>query len=233
MVKNYVIIVGGGSGTRMQSAIPKQFMLLKNLPILMHTLTVFAESNTKPTIILALNSQLKTTWKNLCIQHNFKIQHKIVDGGTTRFHSVKNGLNYIKQFTEVAAPAYVAVHDGVRPLVSKETIDYGFEQVPQYGALAAAVSSKDSVRIKDSEGASRAIDRDTIFLVQTPQFFSAEILFSAYEQDYNDMFTDDASVVEKNGHPIHLIPGDIRNIKITFPEDLLFAETLIKSTLKD
>lgn len=233
MRKNYVIIVGGGSGTRMQSAIPKQFMLLNGLPVLMHTLTAFSQSNTRPTIILVLNNRLKSEWEQLCTKYSFDVPHIIVEGGDTRFHSVQNGLNHIKQLSEPIKPTYIAVHDGVRPLVSKEIIDYGFQQIGRHRALITAVSSKDSVRIKESGDTSRAVDRSTVFLVQTPQFFSAEILFEAYEQTYSDTFTDDASVVEKKGYPIQILPGDTRNIKITFSEDLLFAEVIMKSLAND
>ncbi len=203
-------------------------MLLNGLPVLMHTIKAFENSKTKPTIILVLNSQLKAEWERLCARHVFEIPHVLVDGGETRFHSVRNGLNYIKQFAESASATYIAVHDGVRPLVTKSVIDYGFQQVINYGALTSAVLSKDSVRIKEKT-TTKAVDRNTVYLVQTPQFFSASILCDAYEQAYSELFTDDASVVEQNGYPVQIIPGDTRNIKITFPEDLLFAQIVMKS----
>lgn len=233
MAKRYVIVVGGGTGSRMQSAVPKQFMLLNGLPILMHTLKAFAESQTKPAIILVLNSQITDEWDRLCRHHAFQVPHSVVRGGNTRFHSVLNGLNHIKTFNESSEVSYIAVHDGVRPLVSKAIIDNGFQAVEEHAALVTAISSKDSVRIKDPVHQSKAVDRSNVFLVQTPQFFSSEVLFKAYEQDYDESFTDDSSVVEKNGYPIQLTPGDTRNIKITFPEDLLFAESMLKSAIKD
>jgi len=229
MAKNYVIIVGGGSGTRMQSDTPKQFMLLNGLPILMHTIKKFNVSQTSPVIILVLAPTLRKQWQQLCEEYTFTIQHIVVDGGSTRFHSVLNGLKYIKSNTASIENGYIAIHDGVRPMVSGKIIDDGFEQVVKFRALVTATASKDSIRIKEIGDITRSIDRNTVFLVQTPQFFAAELLLKAYEQPFEAKFTDDASVVENFGYPIKIMQGDTRNIKITFPEDLILAEILTKS----
>jgi len=230
MTNNYAVIVGGGSGTRMGSDMPKQFLLLNGLPVLMHTLKAFAKSAAKPELVLVLNPSLITHWNNLCREYAFTLPHCIVAGGPTRFHSVLNGLNHIKDLLPLGRLGYIAVHDGVRPLISQEIIDEGFVKITQYGgALVVATPSKDSVRVKSQDDVTKAMDRTTVFLVQTPQFFSTEILFEAYKQPYEERFTDDASVVENAGYPVGIIQGDTRNIKITFPEDLLLAEIMMKS----
>jgi 2-C-methyl-D-erythritol 4-phosphate cytidylyltransferase len=231
MINRFVIIVSGGSGTRMQSKVPKQFMLLNSLPVLMHTINAFTNNDPSPIIILVLNKLYERDWDRLCEEYAFNVPHKVVYGGTTRFDSVKKGLNYLRSSFKDVDQSHIAIHDGVRPLVSQQLISDGFEQLANHQALVSAIPSKDSIRIKNSaKEASVAIDRNTVFLVQTPQFFSAEILLKAYDQEYNERFTDDASVVENAGYPIQIIPGDHRNIKITFSEDLLLAEALIRSS---
>lgn len=231
MINRFVIIVGGGSGTRMQSKVPKQFMLLNGLPVLMHTIKAFANNDSNPTVILVLNKLYEGDWDNLCKEYAFDAPHKVVYGGTTRFDSVRNGLNYLRTSFGDLDQSHIAIHDGVRPLVSQQLINDGFSLLANHRALVSAIPSKDSIRIKDNaKEASIAIDRNTVFLVQTPQFFSGEILLRAYNQEYNERFTDDASVVENAGYPIQIIPGDHRNIKITFSEDLLLAEALIRSS---
>ncbi|MFC6101811.1 2-C-methyl-D-erythritol 4-phosphate cytidylyltransferase [Olivibacter domesticus] len=231
MANNYAIIVSGGSGTRMQSKVPKQFMLLDGLPILMHTVRAFANNQAKPTVILVLNKLYKEDWDNLCKEYAFDTPYKVVYGGATRFDSVKKGLNYLYDSFKDINHSHIAIHDGVRPLVSQQLITDGYTQLANHQALVSAIPSKDSIRIIDNneKEASTAVDRSTVFLVQTPQFFSGEVLLKAYEQEYNERFTDDASVVENAGYPIRVIPGDHRNIKITFSEDLLLAEALIRS----
>lgn len=231
MINRFVIIVSGGSGARMQSKVPKQFMLLNGLPVLMHTIKAFANNDSSPTVILVLNKLYEGDWDHLCKEYAFNIPHKVVYGGTTRFDSVKKGLNYLRASFKDLDQSHIAIHDGVRPLVSQQLINDGFKQLANHQALVSAIPSKDSIRIRNNATeASVAIDRSTVFLVQTPQFFSAEILLRAYDQEYNERFTDDASVVENAGYPIQIIPGDNRNIKITFSEDLLLAEALIRSS---
>lgn len=219
-MKYYAIIVGGGSGTRMQQELPKQFIELKGKPILMHTMAAFAQCSLKPEIILVLNVHYHQLWEELCARYQFDIPHQLVKGGEQRFHSVKNGLKSIK------SGAIVAIHDAVRPLISAELITKSFEEAAAKGNAVMGVPSKDSVRLLKGDE-SKAIRRESVYLMQTPQTFQIEQLKKAYEQEYRMDFTDDASVVERMGHPIHLIEGAASNIKITYPEDLLFAEQLM------
>lgn len=216
-MKYYAIIVGGGSGSRMQSDLPKQFMLLNGKPVLMHTLEAFYHSELKPEIILVLNIDFHTFWEDLCIKYNFTIPHKLVKGGLQRFHSVKNGINSIKN------KGIIAIHDAVRPLISNELITKSFLKAEELGNAIVAIKSKDSIRQLNGK-TSKALNRDEIYLVQTPQTFSSEILNKAYNQDFRNEFTDDASVVERLGISINIIEGENKNIKITFPEDIQLAE---------
>ena len=220
-MKYYAIIVAGGSGNRMQTETPKQFLLLKNLPVLMHTIKAFAQSDTQPKILLVLNKEQQGYWKRLCEEFNFRVPHEVINGGTERFYSVKNAINSINE------ECFVAIHDAVRPLVSKELIDGCFKAAELHGNVIAAVQSSDSVRMFKDDKTS-ALKRDEIFLVQTPQTFSLKILKEAYRQDYSVSFTDDASVVEAIGDAIHILEGERNNIKITYPVDLELAELLLK-----
>jgi len=221
--KTYAIVVAGGSGTRMGSAIPKQFLLVNGKPVLMHTLSAFYHSQTKPQLILVLHTDFHTYWQELCTQHNFTIPHQLIKGGETRFHSVKNGLDSV----EDSVDAIVAVHDAVRPLTSKDIIDKSYEQAQLNGNAIAAVQSRDSIRqVKNNQSVS--LLRDEIYLIQTPQTFKLSQLRKAYEQPFDPKFTDDASVVEQSGEPINLIAGSYLNLKITFPQDIEVAELLLK-----
>ncbi len=222
--KYYALIVAGGSGTRMQTAIPKQFLLLRGRPVLMYTIEAFYHSGAKPQLIVVLPADYHSYWQQLCADHNFSIPYQLVAGGETRFHSVKNGLDTITDDPE----ALVAVHDAVRPLVTKEIIDESYQHAEKYGNAITAVKSRDSVR-QFREGASIGLFRDEIYLVQTPQTFRLPQLKKAYLQKYNSQFTDDASVVEHAGETVSLIEGSYQNIKITFPEDIGMAETVLKS----
>ncbi len=217
----YAIIVAGGSGSRMQSAIPKQFLLLNGLPVLMHTIRSFHQSESQPQIILVLPAGFHSYWKELITQHKFSIPHQLVSGGETRFHSVKNGLDTITNME-----AIIAVQDAVRPLTDIAIIDHSYTYATQHGNAVVAVKSRDSVRRLKNEK-SVCLVRDDIWLVQTPQTFQSAQLKKAYEQSYHTKFTDDASVVEETGITINLIEGNYRNIKITFPEDIAIAETLL------
>ncbi|MFD0792245.1 2-C-methyl-D-erythritol 4-phosphate cytidylyltransferase [Mucilaginibacter litoreus] len=217
----YAIIVAGGSGSRMQSALPKQFIELCGEPVMMHTIRVFHQSKTSPQIILALNPGYHDLWKELCHKYNFKIPHTVVAGGQTRFHSVKNAVDSITEDN-----ALIAVHDAVRPLTPLSVIDESYEQAAKNGSAVAAVKSRDSVRQLNGELTS-CLDRENIYLVQTPQTFQSALLKKAYEQGYVESFTDDASVVERSGVKIHLIEGSHSNIKITFPEDMAIAEAVL------
>jgi len=220
-MKYYAIIVGGGSGKRMQNVIAKQFLLLKNKPILMHTLTAFYTSPFKPELILVLHADLHTQWEELCLTYNFNIPHLVVRGGEQRFHSVRNGLMAIK------GEGIVAIHDAVRPLVSAKLIARTYEIAEQDGNAIACIKPSDSIRkIKKEE--SKILNREDIVLIQTPQTFEINQLRKAYQQHYKSKFTDDASVVEKVGFKINLIEGERNNLKITYPEDLELAHFLLK-----
>lgn len=221
----YAIIVGGGSGSRMQQQTPKQFLELAGKPVLMHTLEAFYSSELKPELILVLNVHYHDHWEKLCKQYNFTIPHLLVKGGEQRFHSVKNGLKAVK------GKAIIAIHDAVRPLVSQELITQSYKEAEKHGNAICSIKSKDSVRQLKKDG-TIAVDRESIYLIQTPQTFKSEFIKKAYEQEYRINFTDDASVLERNGHPIHLVEGEAQNIKITYPEDLLLAEYLIKLRTK-
>jgi 2-C-methyl-D-erythritol 4-phosphate cytidylyltransferase len=218
---NYAIIVAGGSGSRMGSALPKQFLPLNGLPVLMHTLLAFYNSRSKPQLILVLPSTYHSYWAELCATHNFIIPHQLVSGGDTRFHSVKNGLDLIDD-----KDAVIAVQDAVRPLTSRDIIDGAYQQAATIGNAVVAVKSRDSIRQLKGD-ISTALTRDEIYLVQTPQTFQAAQLKKAYQQPFDPKFTDDASVVEETGINIHLIDGSYQNIKITFPEDIAIAELLL------
>jgi len=222
LMKKYAIIVAGGTGKRMGESIPKQFLKLGGTPILIHTLTAFKTADPEIEVILTLPQEEIQFWDELNIWHHNFLEHKVVPGGETRFHSVKNALEYVGE-------GLVAVHDGVRPFVSAKTINQSFEQAKEYKAVVTAVLMKDSVRQVDETGNSKNIDRSSLRMIQTPQTFDAGLLKSAYEIPFNPSFTDDASVVEAGGHSITLIDGEYQNIKITTPEDLIIAEALLKA----
>jgi len=222
-ISKYVIIVAGGSGSRMQSAVPKQFLLLNGKPVLMHTVEAFFNSASHPQIIIVLPAAYQSYWEQLCTDYDFSIPHQLVKGGETRFHSVKNGLDAIAEDSNVL----VAVHDAVRPLPGEAIVNECYKHAAEKGNAITAVKSRDSVR-QLKNGVSISLLRDEIFLVQTPQTFQIEQLRKAYNQPFNEGFTDDASVVEAAGFPISIIEGSYRNIKITFPEDIAIAERFLK-----
>lgn len=220
-MKYFAVIVAGGTGNRMQTETPKQFLLLNQLPVLMHTIKAFASCQCQPKILLVLNPSQHNYWQKLCVAHNFNIPHHVISGGIERFHSVKQALNHIDE------DGIVAIHDAVRPLVSAALIDEGFLLAEKQGNAVAAVQSSDSVR-RLSDGKSMALKRNEIYLVQTPQTFKIDILKKAYQQVYTPAFTDDASVVEALGEDIYLFEGERINIKITYPIDLKWAEMLLR-----
>lgn len=221
-MKYYAIIVAGGSGSRMKSDIPKQFLLLQGKPVLMHTIEAFYYSDLKPEIILVLNSEYLKLWSELIIKFNFEIPVIVVNNGEQRFHSVKNALSIIQE------DSIVAVHDAVRPIVSNELITRSFRLAAEIKAVIPAVTSKDSVRKKEGDH-TKALNREDILLIQTPQVFQSNLLQHAYLQDYSPEFTDDASVVEKSGIKIVVTEGDYKNIKITYAEDLQLAEVYLQN----
>jgi len=216
-----VIIVAGGSGKRMGTETPKQFLLLKSKPILMHTIACFYAFDSAFEIVVVLPKEHISVWQQLCVEHNFNIKHQITEGGSERFYSVKNGLEKINN------NGIVAIHDGVRPLVSKETIARCFKKAEETGATIPVMPVVESLRKVDGEN-SKSVNRSEYVSVQTPQCFNIELIKSAYQQDFSNTFTDDASVVEKFGHQVSLVNGNIENIKITSPQDLILAEYLLK-----
>lgn len=222
-LNNFAIIVAGGSGSRMNSDLPKQFLPIGGLPVLMRTLTVFRAYSTKLSIRLVLPESQWERWAILCDQYRFTLDYHLVAGGTTRFHSVKNGLASIE-----ASEGLVAVHDGVRPFISPEIIATGFREAAETGTAVTCVPLKDSARQLLPDGGNQAVDRATYRLVQTPQTFRLDWMRQAFKAEPLPHFTDCASVLEHAGYPIHLIEGSYENIKITTPEDLLWAEAFFK-----
>lgn len=230
-MRQYVIIVAGGRGTRMarQSAttpaLPKQFMDLGGMPVLMRTINVFAQALPNVEIIVVLGKDIIPLWHNLCAKYDFdtSLCH-IAKGGKERFFSVKNGLALIPTDTD---DAVVGIHDGVRPLVSADVIRRAYKAAEEEGSAVPVLSSVESVRLLGADGGSRAVSRDKVMMVQTPQVFRLSVLRSAYAMPFSPAFTDDASVVESAGFPIHLVEGNRENIKLTTPTDLLFARALV------
>jgi 2-C-methyl-D-erythritol 4-phosphate cytidylyltransferase len=226
LTSNYAIIVAGGSGIRMGTTVPKQFLLLNGTPVLMHTIAAFHSCKSKPQIIVVLHAGFHQYWENLCSEHSFTIPHILVKGGETRFHSVKKGLEVVPS----GKTNIVAVQDAVRPLTNEAVIDESYVYAAKNGNAITAVKSRDSVRqLLDDHSVS--LVRDEIYLIQTPQTFQSAQLKKAYKQDYSERFTDDASVVEQTGVKINLVEGNYQNIKITFPEDIAIAEFLLDKSL--
>ena len=225
-MNKYAVIVAGGSGTRMKSHLPKQFLELDGEPILMHTLKAFYAFDDQMKIILCLPALEIQLWEDLCQKHEFSIPHQIVQGGETRYHSVRNGLEAIEGSEDYS---FVAIHDGVRPLISNWLLEESFEQAGKYGCAIPAVPIKDSLRQVDPHGKNHMVDRSIFRAVQTPQTFSILEIKSAFEMGYDKSFTDDASVFEAYGKEIHLFEGDYHNIKITTPEDLILAKAFLKN----
>ena len=218
----YVVIVAGGSGKRMGAEIPKQFLELAGRPVLMHTIERFKVYNDAIEIITVLPENQLRYWIDLQKKHSFTIPHTLVKGGSNRFFSVRNGLKFVN------ASGLVAIHDGVRPFVSIDTIERCFETAEKLGNAVPAISPTESLRIVTEEG-SLPVNRFNVKQIQTPQVFNAGLIKKAYLQDYNPVFTDDATVLEKTGEKINLIEGNRENIKITNPEDLLISAALLQS----
>ena len=234
-MKKYVIIVAGGKGLRMGSDLPKQFLPVGGKPVLMHTLEVFRKYDAAIQLILVLPREQQNFWKQLCREHDFDVEHRVAtilinctqkmdiiqeDGGETRFHSVKNGLALVQ------APGLVGVHDGVRPFVSVEVIRRCYDLAEQHKAVIPVVDVVETLRHLTEVG-SETVSRNDYKLVQTPQVFDVELLKQAYEQEFTPFFTDDASVVEAMGVPVHLAAGNRENIKITTPFDLKVGSALL------
>lgn len=220
-MKHYALIVAGGSGTRMGAAIPKQFLILYDKPILMHTLEVFARCPSRPSIILVLPESALPTWESLLIQYPFEVPYLLVAGGDTRIESVRNGLEAIEDTNSL-----VAIHDGVRPLVSPQIIEESYKVAKEKGSAITCISLKDSIRYIDANG-TNSLERQNYRLVQTPQTFPTSLIKKAYQMPNIGYLTDDASVWEASGRQVNLIEGSYSNLKITTAEDLKIAEALL------
>ena len=214
-----VLIVAGGKGLRMESDLPKQFLPIGGKPVLMYTIEAFHRFDRTMKIILVLPKEQQTYWQELCAKHSFVIEHTVVDGGETRFHSVKNGLVCVDS-------GLVGVHDGVRPFVSPEVIKRCYELKKKKKAVVPVIDMVETVRHITATG-SETVNRNDYKLVQTPQVFDAELLKQAYAQEYTPFFTDDASVVEAMGVSVCLAEGNRENIKITTPFDLKISSVLV------
>ena len=223
-MKYYAIIVAGGKGLRMGGDVPKQFQLVGGRPVLMHTLQQFRNAIADLQIILVLPREQQDYWRELCRQYEFGVEHRVADGGQTRFHSVKNGLALIPDGEE----GIVGVHDGVRPFASADLIRRCYAAAVEAEAVVPAVPVVESLRHEERG----AIDRKGYRLVQTPQTFSIPLLKAAYRQAYLEAFTDDASVVEAYGHRVAMIDGIRENIKLTTPFDMVVAEALLAESEK-
>jgi len=228
---HYALIVAGGSGSRMGSAIPKQFLDLGGKPVLVHTLEKFFTYLPAIQVILVLPETDFDQWTG--IKNSYRAAHHsviqslshsviAVPGGATRFQSVRNGLSVL------SGEGLVAIHDAVRPLVSVEVIQRSFETAARFGSGVVTVPAKDSIRHVSENGSSVALDRATLRLVQTPQTFRLSLIKKAFEQTESPLFTDDASVAEAAGFQIHLVEGSYENLKITTPDDLVVAEALMR-----
>ncbi len=223
MPKRAVIMVAGGTGTRMASKTAKQFLDLAGKPVIFHTFRAFYRFDPDLQFVLVLYPALREEWQALVRAHRFDIPHVLTHGGAERFHSVKNGLAALDKDVEL-----VAVHDAVRPLVTAATIARSFAAAEKYGAAVPVIPVTDTIRQKENDG-SKTLPRHTLVAVQTPQCFRRKVIDEAYAAEYDPVFTDDASVAERAGHYIRLCEGNRANIKITTPEDLAVSEALMAS----
>jgi 2-C-methyl-D-erythritol 4-phosphate cytidylyltransferase len=221
-MKQFSVIVAGGSGSRMNTEVPKQYLPVNGLPVLMHTINAFHNYSQALDIIVVLPPKDIELWKELCEKYEFNLPVKIAPGGETRFQSVRNGL------ARIDSDGIVAIHDGVRPLVNKEIIAASYEIAALHGSAIAAVRLKESIRVTDKDQTKMA-DRSKYRIIQTPQTFQVSLIKGAYQIPEDSQFTDDASVLEKSGHKISLFEGSYKNIKITTPEDLIIAEAFLKN----
>ena len=220
--EKFTVIVGGGSGSRMESELPKQFMKLAGQPVMLHTLYAFHKFDKRMKIIVVLHGNYLDMWSSICEEYSCIVSHKVIKGGKTRFNSVKMGLEAIKSDN-----GFVAIHDAVRPLVSIDTISRCFDSAKKYGNALPAISPKESVRTIIA-GGNKPLIRKNIYLVQTPQVFSVARIKEAYKQKYKPDFTDDATVFETLGEKINIVEGDVLNIKLTTPADIEYAEAMLK-----
>ncbi len=221
-MKKYAVIVAGGKGVRMGSAVPKQFLPLNGQPILYHTIKAFIDAYADIHLVLVLPADQLSYAQMVLQSFPERIDITIVEGGETRYHSVQNGLKMVEE------NSIVFVHDGVRPLVTPELVRRCYEQAVEKGSAIPAIAVADSMRIIEDDE-SRPIDREMMRIIQTPQTFRSEIILPAFEQEYQASFTDEATVVEANGGIVFLAEGEKGNIKVTTPEDMIVAEALLKA----
>lgn len=220
MAKRGVVIVAGGSGSRMHSTLPKQFLMLGGMPVVARTINTFSEALPGAEIIVVLPEEHISLWENLRARFDVA-HHRVVAGGKERFHSVLNGINALSDEVE-----YIAVHDGVRAMATKRLIIRTMLAAEDHGAVIPVVDVVDSYRrVVGAE--SQIVNRSELRIVQTPQVFKAQLLRDAYNVVFSPTFTDDASVVEAFGGHITLVEGERTNIKLTTPEDMAYAEWLL------
>lgn len=218
-MKHTIILTAGGIGKRMGGKIPKQFLKINNTPILIHNLKSIYEFNNDFEIIITLPKEWKSYWKDLLIEYKIDINHKIVNGGDERFHSIKNAIDQSSGNT-------IAVHDGVRPLVSHDTLNRIYDATNNHNAIAPYIEINESIREKIGlKNTSK--NRDEVVIIQTPQCFKREVLIEAYRKRFDKSFTDDATLVESNGTSVFLVEGNQENIKITSPKDIAVAEAIL------
>jgi 2-C-methyl-D-erythritol 4-phosphate cytidylyltransferase len=220
-MKKYAVIVAGGAGVRMGGALPKQFLLLRGKPVLWYTLNTFLSAYADLSVILVVSGDYRPAGLDVAASTGAPGRIRMADGGVTRFHSVRNGLELIGE------ESIVFVHDGVRCLLTTALVHRCYEAALQFGSAIPVVDSRDSVRFLTGNG-SEAVERSRVRLVQTPQTFRSDVLQHAYQAEYSLQFTDEATVVEASGHPVHLVEGETDNIKLTHPMDLVVAERLLK-----
>jgi len=225
-MKTIALIVAGGSGTRFGASQPKQFLLLSGKPLLMRTINVFEQAlkGYENEIVVVLPLAQQQLWRDLCDRFQFEVPHRVVTGGASRWQSVKNGINAIANAKDADL---IAVHDGVRPLVTPQLIRQTLAAATEWGSAVPVVPINDSMRCIEGD-TSTIVDRSTLRAVQTPQVFKASDLVAAYQNPYNPSFTDDASVWESDGQRVHLVEGEITNLKITRPIDLQLAEIILR-----
>jgi 2-C-methyl-D-erythritol 4-phosphate cytidylyltransferase len=218
-LEKFALIVAGGSGSRMGSEIPKQFLNLAGKPVLIHTMDAFKAAYDEIHFIIVLPQLFLKQGHELIANAAFDLERvKLVEGGKTRFHSVKNGLKWVN------SNAIVFVHDAVRCLITPDLIKRCYESAQLNGSAIPSIPVRDSIREITADGISVAVNRDKLRIIQTPQTFRSDLLKNSFSQEYREEFTDEASVLEFQGVQVHLIEGEQTNIKLTFIEDLEFAE---------
>ncbi|MEO8761001.1 MAG: 2-C-methyl-D-erythritol 4-phosphate cytidylyltransferase [Bacteroidia bacterium] len=216
-----VIIVAGGTGSRMNNELPKQLIDINNKPVIVYSIEKFLSFNKDIQVIISLHAAYFDLFEKIKSQHNLK-NVQVVQGGDTRYQSVKNALVLLNENVNI-----VGVHDAARPLVSLQTIEKTYNTAAEFDAAIPVINMNESLR-EINDNTSHAVDRTKFKIVQTPQCFKKDVLLNAYNMPYSPLFTDDASVVEKGGHKIFLTEGNKENIKITYPQDLILAQSLLQ-----